>query len=255
MRNFLSLVCAGLLVLTIGVFYSYKPAQDLPQDSSQTKASTESISVPVERKLDLGQLFRYYGSDKDINGYTSVYHTLFDHLKDKPITMLEIGIGTMIPGAHSSMVGYARSDYKPGGSLRAWRDYFVNGNLYGADVQKDTQFSDEQRITTYLCDSTNPEQVRAMIGTMGNVKFDIILDDGSHADVNQLKTLANFYPHLKENGIYIIEDIYPGSSISTHPEAVSKLCNGDPMFFVGVKNNICVIYKNHLVREGKGYNY
>lgn len=37
---------------------------------------------------DLGQLFRKYGSDKDINGYTPVYHTLFNHLKDKPMTML-----------------------------------------------------------------------------------------------------------------------------------------------------------------------
>ena len=78
---------------------------------------------------DLGQLFRLYGSDKDTNGYTSVYHTLFDHMKQKPMRLLEIGIGTMIPNVPSSMVGYSRPGYKPGGSLRAWRDYFVRGDI------------------------------------------------------------------------------------------------------------------------------
>lgn len=205
--------------------------------------------------MDLAQLFRYYGSDKDINGYSSIYHTLFNHLKDKPITMLEIGIGTLIPGAHSSMVGYSLKGYKPGGSLRAWRDYFVNGAIHGVDVQSDTQFTDEYRITTHICNSTDPEKVEQFIKNLGDIKFDIILDDGSHYDEDQYKTLKNFYSHLKENGIYIIEDIYPSSRISNNPRFLASLCNNDPYFFVGTKNNICVIYKNHLDRDAVNYNY
>ena len=207
------------------------------------------------RIMDLGQIFHSYGSDKDVNGYTPIYHLLFDHLKEEPITMLEIGIGTMIPHVPSSMVGYARAGYKPGGSLRAWRDYFVNGTIYGVDVQPDTQFSDEPRITTFLANSTNSESVQELMHELNDIQFDIILDDGSHIDRDQFKTLANFYPHLKEGGIYIIEDIYPGSAVTTQPTVIAKLCNNDPFVYVGLKNNICVIYKKHLARPISNGNY
>jgi hypothetical protein len=211
--------------------------------------------VALTKELDLGQLFRYYGSDKDSHGYTSVYHALFNHLKEKPVTVLEIGIGTMIPNVPSSMVGYSLPGYKPGGSLRAWRDYFVNGSIYGADIQPDTQFHDEPRIFTHLCDSTNKEKVQEFMKSLGGAKFDIIIDDGSHLDANQLKTLSNFYPYLKDGGIYIIEDIYPGSAVSSKPGEVSKICNGDPLFFVGLRHDFGVIYKKHLIRESQGYRY
>ncbi len=153
------------------------------------------------------------------------------------------------------MVGYAGADYKPGGSLRAWRDYFTKGSIYGVDVQPDTQLSDEPRISTYLCDSTDSAKVKEFMQQLGNIKFDIIVDDGSHVDNNQLKTLSNFYPYLKDSGIYIIEDIYPNSGVSASPASVANCCNGDPFFFVGLKNNICVIYKKPLNRNSTTYNY
>lgn len=84
--------------------------------------------------------------------------------------ILEIGIGTMIPGVHSSMVGYALPHYQPGGSLRAWRDYFPRGSIAGVDVQADTQFT-EERITTLLCDSRD----RKIIEILNGRKFDIII--------------------------------------------------------------------------------
>jgi hypothetical protein len=63
---------------------------------------------------DLAQLFSAHGSDKDSNGYSSLYSALFTHLREAPISLLEVGIGTMIPGVNSSMKGYASDDYKPG---------------------------------------------------------------------------------------------------------------------------------------------
>lgn len=195
--------------------------------------------------MDLSEIFRQYGTDKDINGYSQLYHILFDHLKDKPLKLLEIGIGTMIVGAPSSMVGYSQPGYKPGGSLRAWRDYFKNGEIYGFDVQPDTQFT-EDRIQTRLCDSTQSGDVKRVIEELGDIKFDIIIDDGNHYDQAQLMTLMNFYSYLKDGGIYIIEDIYPGSTLSVNPKIIGQLCNNDPYILVGVKNNMCVIYKKHL---------
>lgn len=163
---------------------------------------------------ELDQLFTKYGSDKTRNGYAPVYHSLFKNIRDKRLTLIEIGIGTMIPNVHSSMVGYALEGYAPGGSLRAWRDFFEHGDIHGIDVQADTQFTDEPRITTHLCDSTNLESVAEL---QNSEKFpkeaDIILDDGSHWDENQLKTFTNLYPMVKKGGFYIIEDVNPGSRI------------------------------------------
>jgi len=237
MKKYFSMFVGLILAIGIDLFGSLNPEN----------VKTEGF--------DLGQLFRHYGSDKDVNGYTSIYHVLFDHRKKQPIKLLEIGIGTMIPNAHSSMVGYAGKNYKPGGSLRAWRDYFIRGDIHGVDVQADTQFSDEPRITTHLCDSTSKNAVAEFMKNLNGMKFDIIVDDGSHIVSNQIKTLANFYPYLNDNGLYIIEDIYPESPLSRKPRLLSAICNGDPYFFVGVKNNICIIFKNHLNRNSDKYKY
>lgn len=197
---------------------------------------------------DLSTLFNKYGSDKDRNGYSPLYHTLFYRNKNDNMNVLEIGIGTMIPNVRSSMVGYALENYSSGGSLRAWRDYFPNSRIIGIDIQPDTQIN-EDRIETYLCDSTNNKGVNDVMNRL-NINFDIIIDDGCHHFQSQFDTLKHFYPYLKEGGIYIIEDIYPGSLVSTNPNIVKNIVNNDPCFFVGLKNNQCVIYKNHLATFG-----
>ena len=79
---------------------------------------------------DLATLFASHGSDKDRNGYSSLYNALFLPLKESPVTLLEIGVGTTLPG-NSSMKGYMPDSYKPGASLRAWRDFFPNGEIHG----------------------------------------------------------------------------------------------------------------------------
>ena len=206
-----------------------------------------------DRPLDLAELFRKYGSDKDINGYSQVYFTLLDKIKDMELNFLEIGIGTMIPGVHSSMVGFAPAHYKPGASLRAWRDFMPKARIIGLDVQPDTQFDDEERIETYLCYSVGKDAVSKWHEKVDGLMLDVIIDDGSHIATDQLVTLSNFYPMLKPGGIYIIEDIVEGSQLSTDPTSIEKRCNGDPFFFVGVKNNICVIYKKPLNSTRAGY--
>ena len=171
--------------------------------------------------MELGGLFQKYGSDKDRNGYTPVYHSLFKNLCDKEIVFMEIGIGTMIEGAPSSMVGYALPNYKPGGSLRAWRDYFPNAQIHGIDIQPDTQFT-EDRIHTHLCNSVDGKACRDLFRRIPK-DIDIIIDDGAHWDEYQLKTFYNFFNLVKKGGFYIIEDIYPGSRIMS--EFLPKIRN------------------------------
>lgn len=188
---------------------------------------------------NLGELFVKYGSDKHRNGYTPHFHALFKNIRDREINLLEIGIGTMIPGVHSSMVGYALPNYKPGGSLRAWRDYFPHGNIVGADVQPDTQFT-EERITTLLCDSTDPK----IVEILGDRKFDIIIDDGSHYDESQLKTIRNLWQFVNPGGYYIIEDVYPSSRITTEMRPVIQALVGqDTPLFMTEHKNVMIISK------------
>lgn len=206
-----------------------------------------------DEPCDLCKLFNFYGSDKDRNGYGQIYFTLFDKLRQNAITLLEVGIGTMISGAKSSMVGYSLPGYKPGGSLRAWRDFFGQGRIVGFDVQPDTQFS-EERIETYLCDTTKQENVVNIINNQNKlIKFDIIIDDGSHHHDDQLMTLNNLYPYLNEGGLYIIEDIYENSPLTTMPELINCIVKSNPYFFVGLKNNVCVIYKKPLMSQRENY--
>ena len=209
--------------------------------------STDAVELPQAQPcslsstpLRLADLFNKYGSDKDRNGYTHFYDAIFRNLRDKPIDLLEIGIGTMIPGAPSSMVGYSLPGYAPGGSLRAWRDYFQNGNIVGCDIQPDTQFTDEPRITTRLGSSFVRAEVDAALGP--DATFDIIIDDGSHYDEHQVETLKNLWHRVKAGGFYIIEDIQPWSRISTdfRPKIAEFVGPNAYMFFTEKKNVLII---------------
>ena len=176
-------------------------------DGAKLRKERGTSARDKSEAINLELIFHQYGTDKGRNGYAGVYECLFGRGRREVKAVLEIGIGTMIPGVHSSMVGFAQDGYKPGGSLRAWRDFFPNATIYGMDVQPDTQFDDEERIVTFLCNSTNPDQVSKVMGKLDYAKFDIIIDDGSHIIEDQFKTLRNLFPFLKEDGIYVVEDV------------------------------------------------
>lgn len=181
--------------------------------------------------MELDKLFEKYGSDKDRNGYSPIYHSLFKHLEDEPIDFMELGIGTMIPGVYSTMVDYALPGYAPGGSLRAWRDFFTNGHIVGVDIQPDTQFK-EDRIQTFLCNTLDPASTEELFEKLEGKQFDVILDDGAHYDEHQLITLSNFFKHVKPGGYYIIEDLDPRCRILTsfYPQ-VEKIIGDALMYF------------------------
>jgi demethylmacrocin O-methyltransferase len=199
---------------------------------------------PAKRLRDL---FNQYGSDKTKNGYAPYYETLFHHMRYKNQKLLEIGIGTMIPNVPSSMVGYALENYKPGGSLRAWRDFFEHFEIVGCDVQPDTQFTDD-RIRTILADSTDD---LAINNALGDCKFDIIIDDGSHLDTHQLLTLRNTWKRVNDGGFYIIEDVYPGSRIAGEfiPH-IESIIGKEASYFFSTEKNLCIILKHAYYVEG-----
>lgn len=185
----------------------------------------------------LRQLIDNYGSDKNLNEYTPVYQSIFHPLKNNDINLLEIGIGTMIPDVLSSMFGYGGKNYKPGASLRAFRDFFPNGKIYGGDVQKDCMF-EEDRIKTFLFDSMNIDECNA---ALNDLTFDIIIDDGLHEAYAQLDTFSNLFPRLKRGGYYFIEDIAQHNPLYEQWEDIFKEIKAEK--FTNKYRNILVFFK------------
>ena len=191
----------------------------------------------------LNELIDEFGSDKNLSGYTPTYTEIFEPIRNKNLNLLEIGIGTIISGAQSSMSNTKIQNYKPGASLLAWKEYFPNSLVYGGDIQEDTQFT-EDRIQTFLFDSTNKEQCDT---TLKNMEFDIIIDDGWHKWKAQKDTITNLFNRVKLGGYYIIEDIENGGAnalFNDEFENLKQIVNNNNIQANPAKNLI-VIHKTH----------
>ena len=155
----------------------------------------------------LTELMNYYGSDKggknNHHNYADFYSEIFFHQRNEIKSFLEIGLGTNNVNLPSNM----GIDGVPLASLRAWRDYFKNAQIYGADIDKSI-LTNEERIKTFFVDQTNPESIKKLFNSIGELKFDIILEDGLHEYNANICFFENSIDYLKNNGIYIIEDIF-----------------------------------------------
>ena len=185
-------------------------------------------------RSSLHRVVDQYKTDKTINGYTDLYYCLFQPYRHEVKNILEIGIGTVICGAPSTMYGqdmYDLPGYRPGASLRTFRDWFPNATVYGIDIQPDTQFT-EDRIVTMLGDSTDKSQVDRCMEEKGITPgfFDIIIDDGLHTQAANLATITNFFPYLKSNGLYVIEDVDGKTELLQNPEQFNHIWGNKPCF-------------------------
>jgi hypothetical protein len=133
---------------------------------------------------------------KQLNFNSLKWDTYFDHY-DKHLSrfvgkapnVLEIGVGE-------------------GGSLELWCRYFENGKIFGIDANPECvahEYNNEN-INVELGDQNSEEFWELYL--KDKEKFDIIIDDGSHISQHQLTTMSCLFPHLKEGGLYIVEDTH-----------------------------------------------
>jgi hypothetical protein len=182
----------------------------------------------METGCSIRELFDREGTDKG-RWYGGLYDVLLQPHRQSIACVVEIGIGTLIPGAASSMVGWGAKNYRPGASLRAWREFLPNAFVYGVDVAPDTQFADEARLKAFLCDSTDTEQVNRFFSRIAPAVPDLIVDDGLHEAKAQIKTLKNFLPFLRPGGLYVLEDVAP-NDVSAILSKLSHTFPGYPHF-------------------------
>lgn len=152
----------------------------------------------------LGDYFQKYYSDKFVN-YGDFYDELLGNNRNKNLNILEIGIGTL-NFTESNMIFWKEQykSYRPGASLRALRDYFINSEIYGVDIQPDCMIEDELRIHTFLFDSRETGLVE---NHFSGISFDIIIEDGDHHSDSQIRTFENLFKKLNPGGVYVLEDL------------------------------------------------
>ena len=119
--------------------------------------------------------------------YFDVYDRHFCKYRNKELIILEIGVSQ-------------------GGSLQMWKHYFGNkAKIYGIDINPICKFEEEN--------------IEILIGSQEDRKFlqevkrkipklDILIDDGGHTMKQQKVTFEELFPHIKEEGVYLCEDLH-----------------------------------------------
>lgn len=131
----------------------------------------------------------------DVHTYLPVYEELVAPYRGRPsLHVLEIGV------------------FK-GQSIRMWERYFgPEAMVYGIDceLQPVGGMADLRPMIAegthhlLILDANNKSELDARLG---DLKFDIIIEDASHALEHQLGIYANLRDRLTPDGLYVIEDI------------------------------------------------
>lgn len=120
--------------------------------------------------------------------YFDIYDRYFNKYRNKKPVVLEIGVFQ-------------------GGSLRMWRDYFgTDAEIYAIDINP-------------LCKQFETHNTKIFIGSQDDRDFlksvrksippiDILIDDGGHTMKQQIVTFEELFSHVKEDGIYLCEDLH-----------------------------------------------
>lgn len=142
---------------------------------------------------NLTKLAEIYQTDKTgSHWYTQHYTKHFRRFKYKRIKLLEIGVG-----------GY--DDPRAGGaSLRVWKRYFPFGDIFAIDIH-DKSALQENRIRILQGSQVDAAFLQTLCNEHG--PFDIIIDDGSHLNEHIIETFKMLFPHVKDGGLYVIEDL------------------------------------------------
>ena len=171
---------------------------------SKTKLN---FTVNTNFDSELSNLMNLYGSDKggknDQHNYAEYYSYIFKKKRKIIKNFLEIGLGSN----NTEIACNMGAEGKPLASLKAWRDYFPNAEIYGGDIDKNI-LKDGLRIKTFYLDQTDPTSISKMFKKIGDKNFDIILDDGLHEFSANICLFENSIKFLDNYGTYIIEDVY-----------------------------------------------
>lgn len=142
----------------------------------------------------LSEIFKrigHFGSDVGENdkgsthSYVDVYEKLLAPFRNR-CDFMEIGIAS-------------------GKSMQLWGEYFSPScTITGVDLSLTFDTSKfDNRFKFIVGDATKPELVEKLDGK----RFDVCIDDASHAHLDQMATFQLLKSHMKPGGLYIVEDL------------------------------------------------
>ena len=140
----------------------------------------------------------------NLHSYIPVYEELLKPYRESG-TILEIGLA----------FGY---------SVRMWDEYFgKDSRIYGADISVvfDTSEFKAPRVTIIEADATKPE----FLDKLGDMKFDIVIDDGSHMPSDQVTTFNLLRDRMNSGGVYIVEDILDVGIVYSSLKSIHENCD------------------------------
>lgn len=120
--------------------------------------------------------------------YFQIYERELGRFQKGPISFLEIGI------------------FK-GGSIPMWKEYFPDGSaLTFIDIDPACKEHEIDGTNVRIGNQADPDFLAALAEEFG--PFDVILDDGSHVCHHQISSFEGLWPHLKNGGLYMVEDCH-----------------------------------------------
>ena len=155
---------------------------------------------------NLTQLANHFQSDKGAHWsfrhkYTYLYDLIFWPYRDAPIDFLELGLAVGGPetiyGQRERMVGSP--------SVAMWLEYFRAATIHGFDIS-DFSHLRHERFRFVRGDSGVEADLQRL--TQSSAKFDIVVDDASHASYHQQLALKTLWPRVAPGGLYVIEDLH-----------------------------------------------
>jgi 8-demethyl-8-alpha-L-rhamnosyltetracenomycin-C 2'-O-methyltransferase len=180
------------------------PDPELTVPGAQQRPLPPAFYAVIQRVLnsldrkdsgDLAELAVRCGTDKwgALHQYPVHYQRHFGALRDRQLTILEIGVG-----------GY--QDAGDGGqSLRMWKHFFPRAVIHGLDIEDKRHFG-QPRIVVLQGDQSDGDSLRAIAEEHG--PFDIVIDDGSHMSPHVIGSFAALFRYVRPEGWYVIEDLH-----------------------------------------------
>ncbi len=120
--------------------------------------------------------------------YFDIYDRHFSRFRGQKIIILEIGVFQ-------------------GGSLQMWKDYFgEKAIIYGVDIDPRCKQFEEDNIHIFIGSQSDRNFLRDICKTIPPI--DILIDDGGHTMKQQIVSFEELFSHVKDNGVYLCEDIH-----------------------------------------------
>ena len=120
--------------------------------------------------------------------YFAAYEPHFERFRNQHVTIFEIGVGE-------------------GGSLQQWRRYFGPfAVIVGIDINPLARQVEEDQIHVRIGSQTDLAFLGQVLAEFGHP--DIVIDDGSHQQVDIGATFDYLFPAVAKNGVYLVEDLH-----------------------------------------------